>query len=50
MNAFEFFLGKPFGLGGAEFGSEFAYVADEIARATIESAWDARMRYYDTSP
>ncbi|HTA37837.1 MAG TPA: aldo/keto reductase [Candidatus Acidoferrales bacterium] len=50
MNAFEIFGGKPFGLGGVPFGNEFAYVTDEIAYATIEAAWEAGVRYYDTSP
>jgi len=38
------------GLGGVPFGNEFAYVTDEIAYETIESAWNAGVRYYDTSP
>jgi len=50
MNAFEIFPGKPFGLGGVPFGNEFAYVTDEVAYATIEAAWNAGVRYYDTSP
>ena len=50
MTAFDIFKGKPFGLGGVPFGNEFAYVTDEVAYATIESAWDAGVRYYDTSP
>jgi D-threo-aldose 1-dehydrogenase len=50
MNAFEIFGRKRFGLGGVPFGNEFAYVTDEIAHATIEAAWNAGVRYYDTSP
>ena len=50
MNAFEIFKDKPFGLGGVPFGNEFAYVTDEDAYATIEAAWNAGVRYYDTSP
>src|ERR1700758_3790593 len=50
MNAFEIFRGKPFGLGGVPFGNEFSYVTDEVAYATIEAAWNAGVRYYDTSP
>lgn len=50
MNASEIFPGKPFGLGGVPFGNEFAYVTDEVAYATIEAAWNAGIRYYDTSP
>ena len=50
MNAFEIFRETPFGLGGVPFGNEFAYVTDEVAYATIEAAWGAGVRYYDTSP
>ncbi len=50
MNASEIFDGKRFGLGGVPFGNEFAYVTDEVAYATIEAAWFAGVRYYDTSP
>ncbi|HEY1869144.1 MAG TPA: aldo/keto reductase, partial [Candidatus Cybelea sp.] len=32
------------------FGNEFSYVTDEVAYATIEAAWNAGVRYYDTSP
>jgi D-threo-aldose 1-dehydrogenase len=50
MSGFEIFPKKTFGLGGVPFGNEFAYVTDEIACATIEAAWEAGVRYYDTSP
>src|SRR5580658_10705855 len=50
MNASEIFDGRTFGLGGVPFGNEFAYVTDEVAYATIEAAWSAGVRYYDTSP
>jgi D-threo-aldose 1-dehydrogenase len=50
MNALEIFRGKPFGLGGVPFGNEFAHVTDGISYATIETAWNAGVRYYDTSP
>jgi D-threo-aldose 1-dehydrogenase len=50
MNAFEIFPEKTFGLGGVPFGNEFSYVTDDIAYATIEAAWNAGVRYYDTSP
>lgn len=50
MNASEIFGGRTFGLGGVPFGNEFAYVTDEVAYATIEAAWSAGVRYYDTSP
>ena len=50
MNVSEILRGKPFGLGGVPFGNEFAYVTDEVAYATVEAAWEAGVRYYDTSP
>jgi D-threo-aldose 1-dehydrogenase len=50
MDVSEIFRGKGFGLGGVPFGNEFAYVTDEVAYATIEAAWNAGVRYYDTSP
>ncbi len=50
MNALDIFGKKTFGLGGVPFGNEFAYVTDEVAYATIEAAWEAGVRYYDTSP
>ncbi len=50
MNASEIFQRKSFGLGGVPLGNEFAYVTDEDAYATIEAAWNAGVRYYDTSP
>lgn len=50
MNPSEIFGGKFFGLGGVPFGNEFAYVTDEDAYATVEAAWSAGVRYYDTSP
>ncbi|MGA2760473.1 MAG: aldo/keto reductase [Candidatus Cybelea sp.] len=50
MSVSEIFCGKPFGLGGVPFGNEFAYVTDEDAYATIEAAWEAGVRYFDTSP
>ncbi len=50
MNVSEIFSGRTFGLGGVPFGNEFGYVTDEDAYATIEAAWSAGVRYYDTSP
>lgn len=50
MTAPEIFNGRRFGLGGVPFGNEFSYVTDDVAYATIEAAWNAGVRYYDTSP
>jgi D-threo-aldose 1-dehydrogenase len=38
------------GMGGAPFGNLFTVISDAEAEATMESAWDAGIRYYDTSP
>jgi D-threo-aldose 1-dehydrogenase len=50
MDVSKIFPEKTFGLGGVPFGNEFAYVTDEVAYATIEAAWEAGVRYYDSSP
>jgi len=50
MSAFDIFHEITFGLGGVPFGNEFAYVTDEVAHDTIVAAWNAGVRYYDTSP
>jgi D-threo-aldose 1-dehydrogenase len=39
-----------FGLGGVPLGNEFAVVTEKTAEATLEAAWDAGVRYFDTSP
>jgi D-threo-aldose 1-dehydrogenase len=38
------------GLGGAGLGDLFDIVDDRDADATLRTAWDAGIRYYDTSP
>ena len=38
------------GLGGAGLGDLFDVVDDADASATLQAAWDAGIRYYDTSP
>jgi D-threo-aldose 1-dehydrogenase len=38
------------GLGGAGLGDLFEIVEDRDAEATLHAAWDAGIRYYDTSP
>jgi D-threo-aldose 1-dehydrogenase len=38
------------GLGGAGLGDLFDVVNDADAAATLHAAWDAGVRYYDTSP
>src|SRR4030081_643413 len=39
-----------FGLGGVPLGNEFAVITEKDAYATMEAAWSAGVRYYDTSP
>jgi len=38
------------GLGTAPIGNMFTGVSDADARATIDAAWDAGIRYFDTAP
>jgi D-threo-aldose 1-dehydrogenase len=38
------------GLGGAAIGNMFAGVSDDDARATVDAAWDAGIRFFDTAP
>ena len=38
------------GFGGAPIGNLYAEVSDEGARATVDAAWDAGVRYFDTAP
>src|SRR5215472_112939 len=38
------------GLGGAGLGDLFDVVEGTDASATLQAAWDAGIRYYDTSP
>ncbi|MCR0980586.1 aldo/keto reductase [Roseomonas populi] len=40
----------PIGFGGAPLGNMFEIVSDADARATLEAAWDAGIRYFDTAP
>jgi D-threo-aldose 1-dehydrogenase len=39
-----------FGLGGVPLGNEFGVITEKDAYATLEAAWSAGVRYYDTSP
>lgn len=39
-----------FGLGGVAIGNEFAFVTDAQAEQTLAAAWEAGVRYFDTSP
>jgi D-threo-aldose 1-dehydrogenase len=38
------------GCGGAPLGNLLAAIPEAVAQATLEAAWDAGMRWFDTSP
>ena len=38
------------GLGGAPIGNLYAEMSDEDVRATVDAAWGAGVRYFDTAP
>ncbi|MDR3472635.1 MAG: aldo/keto reductase [Devosia sp.] len=40
----------PLGFGAAHFGGMYAPVSGEVARATMQAAWDGGIRYFDTAP
>ncbi|MFC3125904.1 aldo/keto reductase [Pseudoroseomonas globiformis] len=40
----------PLGFGGAPLGDMFAKISDAEAIATLDAAWDAGIRYFDTAP
>ncbi|UXX92251.1 aldo/keto reductase [Streptomyces sp. AD2-2] len=42
-------VGTP-GFGAAPVGNVHRPVGDDQARATLDAAWDAGVRYYDTAP
>jgi D-threo-aldose 1-dehydrogenase len=37
-------------MGGVPLGNEFQLITEKVAYDTLEAAWDAGVRYYDTSP
>lgn len=40
----------PLGFGSAPLGNMFRDIPDDEARATVDAAWDAGTRYFDTAP
>jgi D-threo-aldose 1-dehydrogenase len=38
------------GFGGAEIGGLYTPAAADVARAAVDAAWDAGVRYFDTAP
>jgi D-threo-aldose 1-dehydrogenase len=43
-------LSTPLGFGAAPLGNMFRAVSDEQAQATVQAAWDAGVRLFDTAP
>ncbi|SKB30808.1 D-threo-aldose 1-dehydrogenase [Salegentibacter holothuriorum] len=43
-------LKYSYGLGGVAIGQGFKPISNEQAEATLNAAWEAGVRYYDTSP
>ena len=41
---------QPFGLGGVAIGNAFRPTTDQQALSAMQAAWDAGVRYFDTSP
>ena len=41
---------KHLGLGGTGLGDMYHTTSDEAARTTVDAAWDAGIRYFDTAP
>ncbi|MDR5589953.1 aldo/keto reductase [Christiangramia sp. SM2212] len=41
---------EKLGLGGVAIGNGFKVMSDKESEQTLEAAWDAGVRYYDTSP
>lgn len=50
MNAQKYRPAVDFGLGGVAIGNEFGFVTERQAEQTLEAAWEAGVRYFDTSP
>ncbi|CAM3882462.1 aldo/keto reductase [Alkalicoccus chagannorensis] len=50
MAILKYKLKTPMGLGTAPLGNLFRNVPEEEAQETIQSAWDAGVRYFDTAP
>src|SRR5262245_53547836 len=50
MSIRRYLLSGPLGFGTAPLGNMFRKIPDEEAAATVEAAWDAGTRYFDTAP
>lgn len=50
MSIREYLLNGPLGFGAAPLGNMFRNIPDAEADATVEAAWSAGTRYFDTAP
>jgi D-threo-aldose 1-dehydrogenase len=50
MGIREYLLGGPLGFGTAPLGNMFRNIPDAEAEATVQAAWTAGIRYFDTAP
>jgi D-threo-aldose 1-dehydrogenase len=50
MGIREYLMNGPLGFGTAPLGNMFRNILDDEAAATIEAAWKAGTRYFDTAP
>jgi D-threo-aldose 1-dehydrogenase len=50
MSIREYLLNGPLGFGAAPLGNMFRDIPDAEANATVEAAWAAGTRYFDTAP
>ncbi|WP_037868872.1 aldo/keto reductase, partial [Streptomyces sp. SPB074] len=41
---------SPLGFGAAPLGNLYTPLDEETARATVDAAWEAGVRYFDTAP
>jgi D-threo-aldose 1-dehydrogenase len=44
------FVSSPIGFGSSALGHLYSPVSDDQAQATLQAAWDAGIRYFDTAP
>ena len=50
MTADRYRIPHAFGMGGVALGNEFRVTTDAQAEATLETAWEAGVRYFDVAP
>jgi D-threo-aldose 1-dehydrogenase len=50
MGIKNYFVNGPLGFGAAPLGNMFRNIPDDEAESTVEAAWSAGTRYFDTAP